>query len=74
MLYFEEARKKINEGKGEVKDRKECAMKDAVADALISFCAQDDLLAKEIVEGGTFAECMKAVAKGVGSAISDLDA
>ena len=74
MLYFEEARKKINDGKSEVKGQKESAMKNAVADALISFCGQDDLLAKEIVEGGTFAECMKAVASGVGNSISDLEA
>ena len=74
MLYFEEARKKINEGKKEVQGQKEGAMKNAVADALITFCAQDDVLAKEIVEGGTFAECMKAVAKDVGNSISDLEA
>lgn len=74
MLYFEEARKKINEGKKEVKGQKEGAMKNVVADALISFCGQDDLLAREIVEGGTFADCMKAVAAGVGDSISDLEA
>ncbi len=74
MLYFEEARKKINEGKKEVKGQKEGAMKNAVADALISFCGQDDLLAREIVEGGTFADCMKDVAAGVGNSISDLEA
>lgn len=74
MLYFEEARKKINEGKKDVKGQKEGAMKNSVADALITFCAQDDVLAKEIVDGGTFADCMKAVAKGVGSSISDLEA
>lgn len=74
MLYFEEARKKINEGKKEIKGQKEGAMKNAVADALISFCGQDDLLAREVVEGGTFADCMKAVAAGVGNSISDLEA
>ena len=74
MLYFEEARKKINEGKKEVKGQKEGAMKNAVADALISFCGQDDLLAREIVEGGTFADCMKDVAAGVGNSILDLEA
>ena len=45
-----------------------------VADALKDFCRQEPEFAQAIVQGGTFEECMKAVAKGVGSSISDLEA
>ena len=46
----------------------------AVAEALKDFSRQDAEFAQAIVQGGSFADCMKAVAKGVGTAISDLDA
>lgn len=50
-------------------------MKKVVHDALLSFCGQDEEFAQAVVQGGTFEDCMKAVAKGVkGSGISDLDA
>ena len=55
-------------------DRYAGAMKDAVCEALDGFCRQDAEFAQAVVQGGTFAECMKAVAKGCGSAISDLEA
>ena len=38
------------------------------------FCAQDEEFAQAVVQGGSFADCMKAVAKGVGNYISDLEA
>lgn len=50
------------------------AMKDFVATALRDFIRQDAEFAQAVVQGGSFAECMAAVAKGVGSHISDLDA
>lgn len=53
---------------------KEKAMASAVADALRSFCRQDAEFAQAVAQGGTFADCMKAVAKGVGQCISDIDA
>ena len=52
----------------------ESVMKTAVKEALESFCRQSGEFAQAVVQGGTFAECMKAVAKGCGSAISDLEA
>lgn len=75
MRYFEEARRKLDE---EVKSgkfgQKEAAMKNAVKDALVCFCEQDEEFAQAVVQGGSFAECMAKVAKGVGGSISDLDA
>lgn len=57
-----------------VKGQKEKAMAGAVAEALRSFCRQDAEFAQAVDQGGSFAECMAAVAKGVGQSISDLDA
>lgn len=55
-------------------DRIISVMMEAVHDALVEFCRQTEEFAQAVVQGGSFAECMAAVAKGVGSAISDLDA
>ncbi|MFR0736224.1 MAG: hypothetical protein ACLSHR_04675 [Oscillospiraceae bacterium] len=49
-------------------------MKDPVCEALKSFCRQSEEFAQAVVQGGSFEECMKAVEKGAGSALSDLDA
>ncbi len=50
-------------------------MKDAVFQALINFCRQDEEFARAVVQGGDFAECMGKVEKSIkGNAISDLDA
>jgi hypothetical protein len=45
-----------------------------VAAQLESFCEQDAEFAQAVCQGGTFTDCMKKVAAGVGSSISDLDA
>lgn len=57
-----------------VKGQKEHAMAGAVAGALRSFCRQSAEFAKAVANGGSFADCMAAVAKGVGQSISDVDA
>lgn len=57
-----------------VNGQKEKAMARAVAEALRSFCRQDAEFAQAVDQGGSFADCMAAVAKGVGHCISDLDA
>ena len=57
-----------------IKGSKEKAMAAPVAEALRSFCRQDAEFAQAVEQGGSLAECMSAVAKGVGSYISDLDA
>lgn len=65
---------KIKNDLPSIKGQKETVMKKAVADALESFCRQDEAFARAVAEGGSFADCMKAVAKGVGNSISDLEA
>lgn len=50
-------------------------MKQSVKEALLDFCRQDDEFAQAIVQGGSFKDCMAAVAKKIkGNAISDIDA
>ena len=57
-----------------VNGSKERVMAGPVAEALRSFCRQDAEFAQAVAQGGSFAECMAAVAKGVGHSISDVDA
>lgn len=54
--------------------RYEEAMKRDVLAALLIFVSQDNEFAQAVAEGGSFADCMKAVAKGVATSISDIDA
>ncbi len=73
--WYEQAAKKLEDGKnagsyGRCAD----AMKNDVCAALDIFCQQDTEFAQAVVQGGAFADCMKAVAKGCGSALSDLEA
>lgn len=73
-IWYEQAKEKLEQGGKEVKGHKEGAMKAAVKTALLDFCRQDEEFAQAVVQGGSFPECMAAVAKGVGNSISDLDA
>lgn len=73
--WYERAVKKLEFEKAAGKyDRYANAMKGAVCEALDGFCRQDAEFAQAVVQGGSFADCMKAVAKDCGSAISDLEA
>ena len=74
MDFEEEALGKLGREYEAVSGQKETAMKKAVREALESFIRQDGEFAQAVAQGGTFADCMKAVAKGVGQSISDLDA
>ena len=74
MNWYEQAAARLNAGIKDVKGQKEGAMKQAVKDALLSFCDQDEEFAQAVVQGGSFSDCMTAVAKVVGSSISDLEA
>lgn len=75
MGYFEEASRKLDEeAKAGKFGQKEAALKNAVKDALVCFCKQDEEFAQAVVQGGSFEKCMAEVAKGVGGSISDLDA
>lgn len=69
---LDKAIKKL-EAKG-IGGQKERAMAPAVAAALQDFCRQDEEFAQAVAQGGSFAGCMKEVAKGVGGSISDIDA
>lgn len=55
-------------------DRYAQAMKAAVKGAVVEFCGQSEEFAQAVAQGGSFEDCMKAVAKGCGSSMSDLEA
>lgn len=69
-----EAVEKLDSEKKAVAGQKEKAMAGAVYGAIKDFCLQDEEFAQAVVQGGSFVECMKKVAAGVGNSISDLDA
>lgn len=72
--FFEEAKKKLDDGRKAVNGQKQKVMAPAVHDALLDFCRQDAEFSQAVAQGGSFADCMDAVAKGVGQSISDLEA
>lgn len=74
VSYKDQAVQKITAEKKKVSGQREKAMSDAVFQVVHDFCLQSESFAKAVVDGGTFSECMSAVAKGIGSHISDLDA
>ena len=55
-------------------DRYAEVMKKKLVEALKDFCRQDGEFAQAVVQGGTFEDCMKAVAKNCGNGISDEEA
>ena len=69
-----QAVRKITEEKKKVAGQKEKAMANEVFAAIKDFCRQNEEFAQAVVQGGSFADCMKKVAEGVGNSISDLDA
>lgn len=76
MNFFDEAKEKLDrELKAGSFDKYGNAMKSAVHQALLDFCRQDREFAQAVVQGGSFADCMKAVGKCVtGNSISDIQA
>lgn len=72
--FLQKALERLKKEAAGVNGGKEGAMKAAVRAALEEFCRQDAEFAQAVAQGGSFAECMKAVAKGVGNSISDLEA
>lgn len=72
--WYEQAAAKLKAEYSQVKGQKEQAMRSAVRDVLLEFCRQDEEFAQAVAQGGSFAACMTAVAKGVGGSISDLEA
>lgn len=67
-----EALKKLDAGKAS--GQKERVMAGAVAKVLQDFCRQDAEFAQAVAQGGSFADCMHDVVKGVDGYISDIDA
>ena len=55
------------------KSRHAAAVYDAVRDALIGFCEQQQEFADAILQGKSLGECCEEIMKGCGSSISDLD-
>lgn len=55
-------------------DKYQAVMKGAVKDALLEFCRKNEEFAQAVVQGGSFADCMAAVSKGVKSSLSDIEA
>ena len=73
--FRDRALKKLqNEFKTGIFDKYGSLMKTDVLRQLESFCEQDDEFAQAVAQGGTFEDCMKAVAKSCGPALSDLEA
>lgn len=69
--FLDQALNKLAEN---VSGQKENAMAPSVREALTDFCRQDAEFAQAVAQGGSFKDCMTAVAKGVGGSISDLEA
>ena len=72
--WYEQAEKRLKDGYDRINGWKEREMKSAVRDALLEFCRQNKEFAQAVAQGGSFPDCMAAVAKGVGSSLSDLEA
>lgn len=73
--YRNQALKKLQDGAKNGKfDRYGQAMKIDVLRQLESFVEQDEEFAQAVAQGGSFEDCMKAVAKSCGQALSDLEA
>lgn len=70
-LAAEKLKKESTEGKY---DQCAAVMKPAVLETLLEFCRQNEEFAQAVYQGGSFADCMAAVADGAGSSISDLEA
>lgn len=69
-----QAHEKLKKERSAVFGNKERAMADAVMEAIKAFCQQEPEFAQAVVQSGSFSDCMKKVAAGTGSSISDLDA
>ena len=73
--FVNQAIAKIEGGIAAVKGQKANVVKRPVADALISFCRQQEEFAQAIVQSEkTFADCVAHVVAGCGNALSDIEA
>lgn len=73
-FIIRQAQEKIKISNEKKLGRYEKAVNSAVADALREFCGQSEEFARAIVESDkTYADCLTAICKGLGSSISDFD-
>lgn len=72
--WYEQAETRLKDEFKTVTGRYELAMSYAVRDTLLEFCRQNEEFAQAVAQGGSFKDCMTAVAKGVVGSISDLEA
>ena len=73
--WYEQAAKKLETEKKAGKfDRYANGMKESVCKKLEIFCRQDEEFAQAVVQGGTFEDCMKVVAKNCGTCLPDEEA
>ena len=73
--WYEQAAKRLESEKNSGSyDRYASAMKGLICEKLSIFCKQDGEFAQAVVQGGTFTECMKVVAKGCGVTLPDEEA
>ena len=72
--WYEQAETRLKDEFKTVTGRHELAMSSAVRDTLLEFCRQNEEFAQAVVQGGSFKDCMTAVAQGVVGSISDLEA
>lgn len=72
--WYEQAETRLKDEFKTVTGRYEVAMSSAVRDTLLEFCRQNEEFAQAVAQGGSFKDCMTAVAKGVVGFISDLEA
>lgn len=73
-MWYEKAESRLKDEFSSASGRYENVMKGPVRDALLEFARQDEEFAQAIAEGGTFKDCMAAVAKGIKNSLSDIEA
>ena len=76
MMIIKSALEKLDAGaKEKITDRYGSVIKTYVHSALAGFCKQDESFAQAVLDGGTFAECIKYCTEGIGGStgISDID-
>lgn len=66
--------KKLDKESKDVKGNHEGVMAPDTKKAIITFCRQSEEFCRAVLDGGTFADCMKAVARNCGQSLSDFEA
>lgn len=72
--WFEQAENRLKEEYNKAKGQKESVMKSDVRVPSWTSAGRNEEFAQAVVQGGSFQDCMAAVAEGVGRYLSDLEA